>query len=46
MLIYEQDGIYIAEMEYQSERIMKFGKTQEEAKERLLVRLLVLEMIG
>ncbi|CAM5789021.1 MULTISPECIES: hypothetical protein [Brevibacillus] len=46
MNIYEQDGMFIAEMEYQSERIIKFGKTWEEAKENLLVRLLVLEMIG
>ncbi|MEJ8546062.1 hypothetical protein [Brevibacillus borstelensis] len=46
MHIYEQDGMFIAEMEYQSERIIKIGKTWEEAKENLLVRLLVLEMIG
>ena len=46
MRIYEQDGIYIAETEYQSEQVVIFGNTWEEAKEKLLVRLLVLEMIG
>lgn len=46
MHIYEQDGIYIAETEYQSEQVVIFGNTWEEAKEKLLVRLLVLEMIG
>lgn len=46
MHIYEYNGIYVAEAEYQSERIIKFGNTWEEAKERLLTRLLVLEMIG
>ncbi|QQE76273.1 hypothetical protein KDJ56_10315 [Brevibacillus composti] len=46
MYIYEQDGKYIAETEYLSERVMKYGETWEEAKEKLLVRLLVLEMIG
>jgi hypothetical protein len=46
MHIYEQNGVYIAEVEYQSERIVKIGRTWEEAKERLLTTLLVLEMIG
>lgn len=46
MHIYEQDGIFIAETEFQSEHVIIFGKTWEEAKEKLLVRLLVLEMIG
>jgi hypothetical protein len=46
MRIYEQDGMYVAEAEYQSELVVQFGKTWEEAKERLLTRLLVLEMIG
>jgi hypothetical protein len=46
MLIYEHDGVYIAEIDYQSERIVKTGKTWEEAKERLLTTLMVLEMIG
>lgn len=46
MNIYEQDGIYIAETEYLSEQVVIFGNTWEEAKEKLLVRLLVLEMIG
>lgn len=46
MHIYEQNGVFIAEAEYQSERIIKIGKTWEEAKERLLTSLLVLEMIG
>lgn len=46
MHIYELDGLYIAEIEYQSERIVKVGKTWEEAKERLLTTLMVLEMIG
>jgi hypothetical protein len=46
MHIYELNGIYIAEAEYQSERIVKTGKTWEEAKERLLTMLMVLEMIG
>jgi hypothetical protein len=44
--IYEQDGIFIAETEYLSEQVVIFGNTWEEAKEKLLVRLLVLEMIG
>ncbi len=46
MQIYELDGLYIAETEYMSERIVKVGKTWEEAKERLLTTLMVLEMIG
>ncbi|HZG18158.1 MAG TPA: hypothetical protein VE710_24590 [Candidatus Bathyarchaeia archaeon] len=46
MEIYERNGVYIAETEYQSERIVKVGKTWEEAKERLLTTLMVLEMIG
>lgn len=46
MHIYEHDGVFIAETEYQSERIVKTGKTWEEAKQRLLTTLLVLEMIG
>ncbi len=46
MQIYEHNGIYVAETEYQSERVVQFGETWEEAKERLLMRLLVLEMIG
>ena len=46
MFIYEKDGIYIAETEFQSERIVKMGKTWEEAKQRLLTTLMVLEMIG
>ncbi|WP_176560120.1 hypothetical protein [Brevibacillus dissolubilis] len=46
MTIYEQDGLFVAEMEYQSEKIVKTGKTREEAKERLLTTLMVREMIG
>lgn len=46
MKIYEKDGIYVAEAEFQSEHVVIFGKTWEEAREKLLVRLLVLEMIG
>jgi hypothetical protein len=46
MHIYEQDGIFIAETEFQSEHIVIFAKTWEEAKKKLMVRLLVLEMIG
>ncbi|MFY0544302.1 hypothetical protein [Brevibacillus sp. H7] len=46
MHIYEHNGIFIAEAEYQSERVVQIGETWEEAKERLLMRLLVLEMIG
>ncbi|GAA4701809.1 hypothetical protein [Brevibacillus fulvus] len=46
MRIYEQNGIYVAEAEYQSERIIKTGKTWEEAEERMRTTLLVLEMIG
>lgn len=46
MRIYEHNGVYIAETEYQSERIVKTGKTWEEAKEKLLTTLMVLEMIG
>jgi hypothetical protein len=46
MNIYEQDGIFIAETEFQSEHVVIFADTWEEAKEKLLVRLLVLEMIG
>jgi|GEM_PF-710668 len=46
MHIYEDEGIYIAETTYQSERVVKTGKTWEEARDRLLTRLMVLEMIG
>ncbi|WP_400163497.1 hypothetical protein ACAF76_009445 [Brevibacillus sp. TJ4] len=46
MKIYERDGVYIAEAEFQSEHVVICGETWEEAKEKLLVRLLVLEMIG
>lgn len=46
MKIYEQDGIFVAEAEFQSEHVVIFGETWEEAKEKLLIRLLVLEMIG
>ncbi|MGG1661252.1 hypothetical protein [Brevibacillus sp. NRS-1366] len=46
MNIYERDGIFIAETEFQSEHVVIFADTWEEAKEKLMVRLLVLEMIG
>ncbi len=46
MHIYEKNGIFIAEIVYQSERIVKTGKTWEEARERLWASLLVREMIG
>ena len=46
MHIYEKNGIFFAEAEYQSERIVKTGKTAEEAEKRLLTTLMVLEMIG
>lgn len=46
MHIYEKNGIFFAEIVYQSERIVKTGKTPEEAQKRLLTRLMVLEMIG
>jgi len=46
MYIYEQNGTFVAETEYLSERVVQFGRTWEEAKERLQIRLLVLEMIG
>jgi len=46
MRIYERDGIFIAEAEYQSELVVICGNSWEEAWERLLMRLLVLEMIG
>lgn len=46
MHIYEQDGMFVAETEFQSEQVVIFAQTWEEAKEKLLVRLLVLEMIG
>lgn len=43
MRIYERDGMFVAEAEYQSELVVQVGRTLEEAKERLLTRLLVLE---
>ncbi|MGZ0049609.1 hypothetical protein [Brevibacillus gelatini] len=46
MNIYEQDGIFVAETQFQSEHVVIFAKSWEEAKEKLLMRLLVLEMIG
>jgi len=46
MRIYEKDGIYVAEAEFQSEPVVVYARTWEEAKEKLLIRLLVLEMIG
>lgn len=46
MHIYEKNGIFFAEIEYQSEHIVKTGKTREEAEQRLLTTLMVLEMIG
>ncbi|MBO8162629.1 MAG: hypothetical protein H0Z34_02790 [Brevibacillus sp.] len=46
MHIYERDGGYVAETIYQSERIVKYGRTSEEARKRLLITLMVIEMIG
>ncbi|MGN7470443.1 hypothetical protein [Brevibacillus sp. SAFN-007a] len=46
MNIYERDGIFVAETQFQSEQVVIFAKSWEEAKEKLLMRLLVLEMIG
>ncbi len=46
MHIYEKNGVFFAEAFFQSELIVKDGKTVEEAKERLLTTLMVLEMIG
>lgn len=46
MNIYEQDGMFVAEAQFQSEHVVIFAKSWEEAKEKLMVRLLVLEMIG
>jgi hypothetical protein len=44
--IYEENGLFVAEATYLSELIKKWGKTREEAEERLLTTLMVLEMIG
>lgn len=46
MRIYEQDGVFIAEMDYLDEHIIKIGRTWEEAREKLLTKIMVLDMIG
>jgi len=46
MHVYEENGVFFAEIMYQSEKITKMGKTREEAAERLWTTLLVREMIG